>query len=762
MNKYLVQGVIGCLGLLLVISEMGTFARASQPVQLALFQAKKPAPNCEVHQESDETARKFVEKARQYAFYRKPKEAAQALIQAFKSARELNTPRFNVLMLEDLIPTNVQPRLVDQIVEQSIASGQKDPADAALNEMLQFTQGLGTSYSFIKTRALAQIGNYYATLGQVSQARSVLSQAVRSASSVQGAQFKTSVLTPIAQGYVAARQPDTAEKILSQSLQEAQRIKKSPLPFRKAEALQQIAVTYAKAGNYDRAIPIAQSIANTDYSVYYKAQALAGIASEYVQDGQLEPALQIAQTINAADTKAKAMAAIAAGYAKKKQPEKASQVFSQALAVAQAADNPNISKPGLLADVALEYAKAGQLDAPLAVVQKLEDAFIKAKSLAAIGILYSQAGQQQQATQLLSQTLESVNKIKEDYKKSEVLQEIIRNSIEAGQSDYAVQVAQTIPDEFARSETLQQVAFQAVEKGQNEFALKIVQAIDKKFVDYRNRGLERIAIGYAKAGEYDKALQIAADTTYNDRVRTLAAIATEYSKAGQPKRAAEIFSQSLQAANALESPDSNALGKAAVALEYAKAGQQQKADEILSQALQVAQPIKDLSSYSYVLRAIADDYIRAERYDMAFVVAQPMKDASERTSKLQEIADKYIELRQYEKAIQVVNALKAPVYKAKVLVAIARKYIQAKQPSKASPILARAFQIAKTIPGAESKTIFLSSSEVGDDYDRGSVLEEVAIGYARARQYNQALQVSQAIKAPATRQQLRQRLACFR
>ena len=761
MKKYLVQGVISSLGLLLVISEMGTFARASQPVQLALFQAKKPAPNCEVHQESDETARKFVVKARQYAFSRKPKEAAQSLIQAFKSARGLKNPQSKVLMLEDLIPTNVQPRLVDQIVEQSIASGQKEPAAAALNEMLLFTQGLGTSYSFIKTRALAQIGNYYATLGQVSQARSVLSQAVRSAASIQGAQFKTSVLTPIAQGYVAARQPDTAEKILSQSLQEAQRIE-SPLPFRKADALQQIAVTYAKAGNYDRAIPIAQSIANTDYSVYYKAQALAGIASEYVQDGQLEPALQIAQTINAADTKAKAMAAIAAGYANKKQPEKASQVFSQALAVAQAADNPNISKPGLLADVALEYAKAGQLDAPLAVVQKLEDAFIKAKSLAAIALLYSQAGQQQQANQLLSQAIESVNEIKEDYQKSEVRQEIIRNSIEAGQPDYALLVAQTIPDEFARSETLQQVAFQAVEKGQNEFALKIVQAIDKKFVDYRNSVLQRIAIGYAKAGEYDKALQIAADTTYNDRVRTLAAIATEYSKAGQPKRAAEIFSQSLQAANALESPDSNAQGKAAVALEYAKAGQQKRATEILSQALQVAQTIKDPSSYSYVLRTIADDYIRAERYDMAFVAAQPMKDASERTGKLQEIADKYIELRQYEKALEVVNALKAPVYKAKVLVAIASKYIQAKQPSKASPILARAFQIAKTIPGAESKTIFVSSSEVGDDYDRGSLLEEVAMGYARAGQYNQALQVSQAIKDAATRQQLRQRLACFR
>ncbi|MBW4576265.1 MAG: hypothetical protein KME08_13390 [Aphanothece sp. CMT-3BRIN-NPC111] len=77
--------------------------------------------------------------------------------------------------------------------------------------------------------------------------------------------------------------------------------------------------------------------------------------------------------------------------------------------------------------------------------------------------------------------------------------------------------------------------------------------------------------------------------------------------------------------------------------------------------------------------------------------------------------------------------------------------------------------LAQTIPGPESKTILLkkdydsqrnliSKLEVDDPYDRASLLQEIAIGYVQAGQYNQALQVAQAIQDAATRQQVRQGL----
>jgi hypothetical protein len=104
---------------------------------------------------------------------------------------------------------------------------------------------------------------------------------------------------------------------------------------------------------------------------------------------------------------------------------------------------------------------------------------------------------------------------------------------------------------------------------------------------------------------------------------------------------------------------------------------------------------------------------------------------------------------------------------------MANKYIQTGQTTKASEVLAQAFQLTKTIEGPESNILVfkvetdsqgnrISATEVDDPADRGSFLEEIAIKYAQSGQYNQALQVAQALESTATRNQLNQRLACYR
>jgi hypothetical protein len=108
-----------------------------------------------------------------------------------------------------------------------------------------------------------------------------------------------------------------------------------------------------------------------------------------------------------------------------------------------------------------------------------------------------------------------------------------------------------------------------------------------------------------------------------------------------------------------------------------------------------------------------------------------------------------------------------------LLLAIANKYIQTGQTTKATEVLAQAFQITKTIEGPESNILVfkvetdsqgnrISATEVDDPADRGSFLEEIAVKYAQAGQYSQALQVAQALESTATRNQLNQRLACYR
>ncbi len=233
-----------------------------------------------------------------------------------------------------------------------------------------------------------------------------------------------------------------AAAILSQSLQEAKAVE-YPNPYRKGEVLAEIAITYAKARQYNQAIQIAQTIVNADY---YKASAWSAIASQYAESGQLAQSLQIAQTINMADIKAKTLAEIGSKYAQARQQDKASDVFSQAVQTAQTVETAYDRRSTTLAEVAIQYVEVGQLDLALQAVQTIDNASIKAKALAAIAFAYGKAGQQAQASLVLSQTLELIKAIQNAHQRAEVLQEVIGNYIKASQYDQAFQIAQTMDE----------------------------------------------------------------------------------------------------------------------------------------------------------------------------------------------------------------------------------------------------------------------------------------------------------------------------
>ncbi len=778
MRKLLFQSGTGCLGTLLLITQFSsatpaTSVQLTQAVTLAQSQAggtQLPRGcNIQSNQPADNTVSELVVKAREYTNSRNPEKAVETLTQAFQLLSTAKNAEAKANWVRDIIITpDGDTSLLEKLVTLSVETGQKEQLSPVLSQALPVAQSLSTSYSFVKTSALTAIAHNYATIGQSAKAVAILPQSLQTANSIRGADFKTIALTAIAKAYLAAGQREQVATILSQALSQAKAIQ-SPNAYRKGEALGQIAITYAKAGEYNQAIQVAQIIENTPY---YKASVLGAIATQYAQAGQMEQAIQIAQTLEMPDSKAKTLTTIAAKYAADGQQAKASEVFSQAIQIAQTAGD------GLLGTIAIQYAQAGQPDAALSIVSKIDDAHSKAIALTAIALEYTKAGQPTKASPLISQTLETIQAIPEAYQQSGLRQEMIRNFVKAGQYDFALQVVQVIDDNFAKSETLREIAKQAAEAGEFDKALQIVQGIDKSFIDERNAAFQKIALSYASAGQYDKAIQVTQaienyGSSYTYRARTLGAIANQLGKAGQAQRATEVFSQAVQVANSLEFPSNRAEALGAVALEYALGGQQNKASETLSQALQLAQTIEDVSSNSYTLRTIADQYIFAQRYDLAFRVAQAMKEPSERSFKLQEISDKFIEGGQYDTALQVANILETPSEKAKLLIAIAGKYIQTGQKNKAIEILAQAFQVARTIEGPESKVIvvktdydgegnIIGQTKVDDAYDRASSLEEIALKYAQAGQYNQAVQVAQVIENVSTRNQLNQRLACYR
>jgi thioredoxin-like negative regulator of GroEL len=180
----------------------------------------------------------------------------------------------------------------------------------------------------------------------------------------------------------------------------------------------------------------------------------------------------------------------------------------------------------------------------------------------------------------------------------------------------------------------------------------------------------------------------------------------------------------------------------------------------------------DKSEISSKVEEIVSKYVESGKYDTALQAIDTLQAPEDKARIMSALANKFIEAGRYDTAFQFINDMQAPEDKARILTMIASKYIQLGQKNKASEILAQAFQIAQTIKGPESRVTVVTadynnegnvirSTEVDDPYDRGSLLAEIAIKYAQAGQYNQALQVAEAIKDAANRNQLSRSLVCY-
>jgi serine protease Do len=210
------------------------------------------------------------------------------------------------------------------------------------------------------------------------------------------------------------------------ALQVAQKIENE---LDRSWALSEIAVAMAEAGQFDRALQVAQKIENASA----RSWALGGIAEALAQAGQFYRALQIAQKIKGARSLSSALAEIAAAMAKAGQMKEAAQTFQLALQVAQKIEDA-LDHSWALREIAVAMAKAGQFDRALQVAQKLEDALILNRSWALMNIAEAMA--------------------------------------EAGQFDRAVDVAEMIDDLIKRLQALAAIIAVKRGKGNQEAAAK--------------------------------------------------------------------------------------------------------------------------------------------------------------------------------------------------------------------------------------------------------------------------------------------------
>lgn len=736
MHLQTIRGVASLLGILLY---MGSFSPVMLAVDVAQTQTSAPVSRC-----SDERRGQVIQALTRELIYASDRYsnsgsidlAARSLTQALRIVPTVEEPFTKTDLISTIAGnTGGQPSTMERIVNYSNTTKQPKIALELLPKIVQVTQTLNGEYGVInqKKSILTQLANYYTRLGQPNQARPLLDQARQALDLLHGDGFGL-IAAPVAEGYIAIDDTPKAIAILNQVLQ------------------------------------LTQAMKTNDQT--YLGDIFKSISTAYANAGAMEQALQVAQRITVANSKSITLAHIASRYAQAGKAQQANTLLAQALKLAQTA--PEGNRASLLSQIAIKNAQVGQFDRALKVAQTIASAEVKARTLAEIAALYDRANQFEKAVAILPSISAIAKSITPFYDADTVLREIVADYIRDRQYKLAFQFSQTL-DLTLKDESLLKLVEEASAAGEFPLALQIVEVIPPGWQNQvKQLSLRHVAAGYAKAGKYDQAMQLLPsledNSDYPNRTLARVAIAKSYTEDGQPDQAIEQLNQSLQALSTLKNSSSKIQALSQIAVGYAQAGQRDRAIEVHTQALEIEDALNPgpPPSSSYTVEQLVNQYLGAQQYTLAIQLVQTLKGDYEHNRELQRILNQMLEVGEFQPVLQTANTIRNPNQKVAFLVKIADFHIGTGQSDKAAEILAQAFAIAQTIEGAEERFFEEAAQRVdpsippSDEFDRGSLIEAIAIRYAELRQHNLATQTAQSLQSPTYRDRLLQRLACYR
>lgn len=222
---------------------------------------------------------------------------------------------------------------------------------------------------------------------------------------------------------------------------------------------------------------------------------------------------------------------------------------------------------------------------------------------------------------------------------------IIKEYLQAGQFDDALEAVQTLESPYRKARTLEEIAAQFRRIGQpsraNEtlvYAFEVAQTIEKLWD--QAYALSGIANNYMYADQYDQALQIAQSIELAEhRARTLWWVSYQYVEIGQLEKAYLIWTQVLEAAKTLENRKGIHNELCHIARRYAKLGR-------LDKALEIVQPLHNNEG---VLAEIVVLLAAAGRENQAIAIVITFDYPKEKALALAGIAAKVVEAGQIER-----------------------------------------------------------------------------------------------------------------
>lgn len=389
----------------------------------------------------------------------------------------------------------------------------------------------GAENAYVKVQLVTGIASRYLDLGQNSRAEELLTSALSMvstlegttsdgslySSSIEGALYQSWASSAIAEVYFKDKKRDRGIDLLRQSEELALELRDKSS---RNSVLLGLAGQYAKANQFDKAIEIIKTFDSPDDSAlglikiareYFKLKQyeiasemltmaygvaqemeydwskdsrLVQIADVYTKAGLLAQALGTIETINSIDDKTKALAEVSGGYYEAGQKDSAKQILSQSLEMTHKIER-KYGKSSALTVIAGEYGDFNNSEKAMRILsdaykvaQEIDnESSLKSYALIDIADGYFQAGQNERATQILSEAQNTVKIITED--KHWVLRSILYSYAKAGQFYQALGIVRIIDDPGHKAWALVEIADEYIkrERRPNESESSILREI---------------------------------------------------------------------------------------------------------------------------------------------------------------------------------------------------------------------------------------------------------------------------------------------
>jgi tetratricopeptide (TPR) repeat protein len=460
----------------------------------------------------------------------------------------------------------------------------------------------------------------------------------------------------------------------------------------KAEAMEYISKSYFKAGKFLQAIETANKIVynswknilfneyvydlvesgkitlalkivdEMDNENYKKAYSLTEVAAKYISLGQhekanqiLSEALKVAEHIEYESEKYYSLLKIADEYFNAGVKKKADEIYSQVINATLKMEDIK-EKDKFLADIAYYFTKTGQLVEALKITDIIEDKESNVRLVADIAVKYGEGGQNEKSTFYFDKALNMAETMTE--LKHELFFDIVTRLAEAGQFARALITVNKIDDIDYRTRALIKICTKFVDIGELEkarYTAKIIEPDREK-----NEVFTTIATKHIQAGKLNNAINIAEEMkdlewgSYKSEIYLQ--IINGQIKSGQlidaHKLTEKIFDKYYKAKAMVEIAD-----------KYLHSKNKEMACKLISQTLVIAEKDYDQNSKAEAMFDIALIFAKANQNEKASeIVLKTLEEMStssfyffKENKSLIDIAENFIEAGKKEIAIQILS-----------------------------------------------------------------------------------------------------------